>query len=171
MPDDPLDDAQIPRGIAEGGERAEVALVHFDGACQTVDGVRVATYGYTVVSASGHREGRGLAVPPGAPHATNNVAEYCAAIRALEELRAEGYAGKVLVRGDSQLVLRQMDGSYAIRSEHLKAYHERLRQLVSGFSEVRFEWVPRSQNAIADALSKQALAEEREALRSSGSYR
>ncbi|EQD71040.1 ribonuclease H [mine drainage metagenome] len=54
---------------------------------------------------------------------------------------------------------RQISGEYAVRKEHLKEYHRWLTTLSKGFSEVRFEWIPRAQNLRADELSKQALAE------------
>ncbi len=162
-----VDDAEIPRGVAEMGDREE-AIVHFDGACQPARGGGVATYGFTIDSAHGHIEDAGLAVPPGAVHATNNVAEYCGAIRALEQLLEDGYRGRVIVRGDSQLVIRQMTGEYEVRAEHLVAYRERLRQLLGAFSLVRFEWIPREENQRADELSKRALADE---LRRSGRLR
>jgi ribonuclease HI len=119
----------------------------------------VATYGFTIVGAGLLYEGRGLAVPPFHPRSTNNVAEYVGAICALEWLLRAGYAGPVVVLGDSQLVVRQFNGEYRVRKEHLKAYHERLRQLAGRFSSVKFEWVPRERNRRADELSKLALEE------------
>ncbi len=87
------------------------------------------------------------------------MAEYVAAIRALEWLAEHGYRGAVRAYGDSQLVVRQMDGSYRVRAEHLRAYHDRLRQLTRSFASVEFEWVPRERNERADELSKRALEE------------
>lgn len=121
----------------------------------------MATYGFTVDGAGLFHEESGLAVTPWTPSATNNVAEYTAAIRGLEWLRAQSYDGLVILIGDSQLVLRQMRGEYAVRASHLRAYHERLGQLAGGFEGVRYVWVPREQNARADALSKIALEEAR----------
>ena len=153
------EDAVLPRASFVW---PSAVTVHFDGACQPPRGGGVATYGL-VVSGPGvdHRE-HGLAVPRGVPHATNNVAEYVAAIRGLEWLRSAGYQGRVTLQGDSQLVIRQMIGDYRVKKEHLRAYHEQLARLVQFFEEVRFEWVPREQNTEADALSKLALRGEME---------
>jgi ribonuclease HI len=63
------------------------------------------------------------------------------------------------VEGDSQLVIRQMNGEYEVRAEHLKAYHDWLAQLARSFPKVEFRWVPREENAMADALSKRAVEE------------
>jgi ribonuclease HI len=98
-------------------------------------------------------------VPPFHARATNNVAEYSGAICALEWLVRNGYTGEVVVRGDSQLVVRQMTGEYRVRKEHLQAYHDWLKQLTLRFPKVEFHWVPRAQNQRADLLSKQALEE------------
>jgi ribonuclease HI len=154
---DPID-AQLPRGTAV---LASGVRVHFDGACDPSPGGGIATYGFVAEGEAMVYEEHGLAVPPWSPRATNNVAEYVAAIRALEWLRGRGYLGSVLVQGDSQLVIRQMNGEYAVKAEHLKEYHDFLALLASGFEEVRFEWVPREENTRADALSKQALEEAR----------
>ena len=151
-------DAALPRGSAMASE--PLAVVHFDGACQPPAGGGIAAYGFTVTGAGiAHEEG-GLAVRPGSPASTNNVAEYTAAIRALEWLLARGYEGPVVLHGDSQLVVRQMRGEYRVRAPHLLAYHERLAQLAGRFRSVTFVWVPRSHNTRADALSKLAIARE-----------
>jgi ribonuclease HI len=132
--------------------------VHFDGACQPAHGGGVATFGFTVEGDLVGEE-KGLAVAPWSPRATNNVAEYVAAVRALEWLRSRGFAGTVILLGDSQLIIRQMRGEYAVRTEHLRPYHEHLQALARGFAHVDFQWVPREENRRADALSKEALAE------------
>lgn len=149
-----MDDREIPRGVATLPGTVEV---HFDGACEPARGGGVATFGFHLEGAGYLHEDCGLAVRPFSYHATNNVAEYVAAIRALEWLAAHGYHGDVNLVGDSQLVIRQMQGEYAVRKEHLKAYHQHLGQLVQKFRRVEFRWVPREQNGRADALSKMAL--------------
>lgn len=133
--------------------------VRFDGACQPARGGGIATFGFTVEGEGLDHEGSGLAVPPWSPQATNNVAEYSAAICALEWLLGQGYAGPVLVLGDSELVIKQMNGDYEVRAEHLKAYHDRLAQLGAKFADVKFVWVPREDNRRADELSKIAIEE------------
>ncbi|HTP55625.1 MAG TPA: ribonuclease HI family protein [Thermoplasmata archaeon] len=149
------DDGAIPRSVVPAA--AVPAIVHFDGACQTVGGRRVAAYGCTVEGPGLAHEESGLAVPPDHPRATNNVAEYVGAIRALEWLTAVPYRGEVVVFGDSELVVRQMRGEYEVRADHLRPYHERLRQLVDRFSHVEFRWLRREENRRADALSKDGI--------------
>jgi len=152
------DDRALPRGIATLDPSAAM-LVHFDGACQPPNSAGVAGWGYVIEAPGVHYEDHGLATTPYSPHSTNNVAEYVGAIRALEHLRSMGFTGEVLVKGDSELLIRQMNGEYQVRAEHLKAYHDRLHQLAAGFRKVEFRWVPREENTVADALSKRAVEE------------
>lgn len=154
-----MDDLRIPRGVATGS--AEPVEVHFDGACEPARGGGIATYGFTIHGAGFHHEDLGLAVPPFHVRATNNVAEYVAAICALEWLVRAGYTGEVVLYGDSQLVVRQMSGEYEVRAEHLRPYHERLRQLTGLFSRSEIRWIPREENQRADTLSKEAIARAR----------
>lgn len=147
-------DEEIPRGTVVAPPLVEV---HFDGACEAGRGGGVATYGFTVEGSGLDHEESGLAAPPGSVRATNNVAEYVAAQRALEYLVERGYRGSVVVVGDSQLVVRQIRGEYEVRAEHLAAYHAHLSALAKRFEHIEFRWVPREQNQRADRLSKEAL--------------
>jgi len=149
-------DPELPRGVALPG--ADPVVVHFDGACQTIRGQRTAGYGCTIDGGGFRHEECGLAVPPGHLRATNNVAEYVGAIRALEWLVTTPYRGEVVVIGDSELVVRQASGEYEVRADHLRPYHERLRQLAGLFRRVEFRSIPREENRRADALSKAGIA-------------
>ncbi|MDE1819446.1 MAG: ribonuclease HI family protein [Euryarchaeota archaeon] len=144
---------------------AAQVVVHFDGACQPPNSSGIATWAFTVEGAGLDREDSGLAAPPFSPGSTNNVAEYTGAIRALEYLLARGYRGPVLVMGDSELVIRQMEGRYQVRKDHLKSLHRRLSALAGQFApSIRFISVPRERNTRADALTKEAIDKARRAL-------
>ena len=134
-------------------------VVHFDGLCEPNPG-GVATYGF-VVTRGGKKvhEGYGLACAPKTPACTNNVAEYTGLIRALEYLAGEGAAEPLLVRGDSELVLKQLRGEYKVKSPLLAPLYRRVGELASKFPSVRFEEVPREENREADALTNLAYAE------------
>jgi ribonuclease HI len=88
--------------------------------------------------------------------ATNNEAEYRAAIAALEAALALG-ARRVDLRMDSELVVRQMSGRYRVRNPRLARLHARMLALRQRFEEVVVRHVPRSENQLADALASQAL--------------
>ena len=83
-------------------------------------------------------------------------------LRALEFLvEAKLTAEAVIVRGDSELVIRQLRGEYKVKSANLAPLHAKARELSFRFGSLRFEWVPREQNRDADALTNQAYAEYR----------
>jgi len=151
-----VDDQNLPRGVAAP---TGSVTVHFDGACQSTEVGTVATFGFTVDGGGFHAEEGGLCLPPNHARATNNVAEYTAAIRALEWLSGQGYEGDVVVQGDSQLVVRQMTGEYRVEAEHLVPYHTWLNELGRRFRSVKYEWVAREENERADELSKRAVAD------------
>ena len=87
---------------------------------------------------------------------TNNVAEYTALIRALEEAKALG-ARRVEAFSDSQLLVRQMSGQYRVKHPGLKPLHLRAAELARGFERFAFTHVPREQNRDADRLANEAL--------------
>ncbi len=88
---------------------------------------------------------------------TNNEAEYMGLIAGLEEALQRG-ATRVHVRGDSQLVLRQLEGEYAVRAANLRPFYDEARALLKRFEDVRLTWVRREANGEADAAARDALA-------------
>ena len=87
---------------------------------------------------------------------TNNVAEYYGLITALDYAAAQGI-DRLLVRSDSELLVRQMQGRYKVKSPDLRPLYERARKLANGFAYFAVEHVPREQNSEADALANLAL--------------
>ncbi|HEV2474555.1 MAG TPA: ribonuclease HI family protein [Chthonomonadales bacterium] len=83
---------------------------------------------------------------------TNNVAEYTAMIRALEEARALG-CNSVKVYTDSELMARQLNGLYKVKSAHLFPLFARARLLLQQFRKATVTHVPREYNCRADKLS------------------
>jgi ribonuclease HI len=88
--------------------------------------------------------------------ATNNVAEYTALVRALERA-AQLDGDRLHIRSDSELLVRQMTGQYRVKNEDLLPLYQEAKELCRKFHSVRFEHVPRAQNARADQLCNQAL--------------
>lgn len=91
---------------------------------------------------------------------TNNVAEYRGCIAAISRLKAWGVQRAVL-RLDSELVVKQINGQYKVRQPHLKPLVQEAQDLRKGFVELRIEHVPRAENRIADALANAALDGQR----------
>ncbi len=133
--------------------------IHFDGLCEPNPG-GVATYGF-VVRRDGKKihEGHGLACAPRTPQCTNNVAEYAGLIKALEYLASLKDPGPVVVRGDSELIIKQLRGEYKVKSPLLAPLYRRVGELAARLPSVRFEEVPREENREADALTNLAHAE------------
>jgi ribonuclease HI len=88
--------------------------------------------------------------------ATNNVAEYRALIAGLEAAGQYG-ARRLVVRADSELLVRQLEGRYRVKSAHLRPLYEEARALLAGYDEVDLGHVRREENADADALVNAAL--------------
>jgi len=88
--------------------------------------------------------------------ATNNVAEYHGLLAALGFALGHGH-GDLLVRSDSQLLVRQMQGLYRVKHPGLRPLHERATALARRVGRVRYEHVGRDQNARADRLANQAM--------------
>ncbi|RVW63424.1 hypothetical protein CK203_055893 [Vitis vinifera] len=57
------------------------------------------------------------------------------------------------VFGDSNLVLRQIQGEWKTRDVKLRPYHAYLELLVARFEDLRYTHLPRAQNQFADALA------------------
>ena len=87
---------------------------------------------------------------------TNNVAEYRALLLALEE--AEKLSpSSVTVRSDSELLVRQMNGLYKVKSEHLKPLVLEAARRLRRFPAARILHVGREENGTADLLANRAI--------------
>lgn len=83
---------------------------------------------------------------------TNNVAEYTALIRGLEEALRLG-ADEVEISTDSELMARQISGVYKVKAEHLKDCYARAMSLLQTFRRATISHVVREHNRLADKLA------------------
>lgn len=90
--------------------------------------------------------------------ATNNVAEYTALLLALEQAQALGCA-EVEVYSDSELMVRQIQGTYQVKHPSLRPLHAKARERIAGFRRFDIHHVPREKNAEADALANRGIDE------------
>src|SRR2546421_2011936 len=88
--------------------------------------------------------------------ATNNVAEYKALITALTEAQKLG-AKKIIIRGDSELIIKQMRGEYRVKHPDLKDLYDEAQWLLHKFDEARIEHNLRHKNESADKLANLAM--------------
>ena len=90
---------------------------------------------------------------------TNNEVEYEALLKGLE-LAKSVEAELILIMGDSQLVIGQVNGTCEAKEERMRKYLNRVVRLVKKFKEVDFVQIPREKNLEADTLAKEVSANE-----------
>lgn len=139
---------------APRGPQVEELHLHIDGGCrgnpgEAGFGVHVTTPdGSEVVELYGYL---GLA--------TNNIAEYQALLHGLRYALGRG-ARRVKVFSDSELVVRQIAGSYRVKHPAMIPLHREATGLMRQFAEVTVTHVRREQNKDADRLANRALDEK-----------
>ena len=126
-------------------------VVHVDGGARGNPGPAAAA---AVISTPDGEEIGDAAERIGA--ATNNVAEYRALLLGLRRARELG-ATEVEVVNDSELIAKQVTGSYRVKNADLKPLHAQALEALRGFERWSIRSVPRAENAGADALVNQAL--------------
>ena len=87
---------------------------------------------------------------------TNNQAEYRAIIAALEKAISLG-AHQVIIKSDSELVVKQLNGLYRVKHVALRPLYLEVLRLTGALEGFNISYIPRTQNTAADALANQAL--------------
>jgi len=141
---EPRDLEALLRG--EGGR----AHVYFDGGARGNPGP--AGIGWVIVTSDGIIDEGSQAIG----RATNNQAEYEALIAALEAAKAYGY-DEIHVRGDSELIVKQVRGEYNTNNPELRERRVTVHELLSQFDDWTLEHVPREVNSRADGLANDAM--------------
>jgi ribonuclease HI len=90
--------------------------------------------------------------------ATNNVAEYTAALRGLERARELG-AKEIVLRSDSRLLIEQLAGRFKVKNPTLQLLHKEVRTIATAFERVDYEHVRRERNVEADRLANAGVDE------------
>jgi probable phosphoglycerate mutase len=88
--------------------------------------------------------------------ATNNVAEYNGLLAALRYAIDHGYRD-IVVRSDSELLVKQMLGAYRVKHPGLQPLYGQAKLLAAKLGRVRFQHVRREFNAHADRLANTAM--------------
>ena len=140
-----------PRLFAEPEKPTDVFVAHIDGASRGNPGP--ASYAVLILRPDGDVAAR---LQKAIGQATNNVAEYYALIAALDYAQTHRIT-KLRIRSDSELLVRQMQGHYRVKSLSLRQLHERARRLAASLAYFAIEHVPREANREADALANEAL--------------
>ena len=93
-------------------------------------------------------------------HATNNIAEYTAALLGISRAIELG-ATEIELRADSKLVIEQLAGRYKIKNTELKKIYIHIQELVGKWDgEIAYTHVYREDNTEADRLSNVAMDED-----------
>jgi ribonuclease HI len=88
---------------------------------------------------------------------TNNVAEYSGLIYGLEEAVRQNIK-QLSIKGDSELVIKQVNGVYKVKSPAMIPLYTRVKELQKNFERIEFVHVYRDKNKRADELSNDGLA-------------
>ncbi|TGK86340.1 ribonuclease HI family protein [Leptospira bourretii] len=88
-------------------------------------------------------------------NATNNVAEWQALYRGMEEAINQNLQ-KIRFRLDSELVVKQMKGEYKVKNKDLLVFKNKCDSLKSSFQNFEIQYIPREQNSRADQLANLA---------------
>jgi ribonuclease HI len=144
------DPAKLEGLLREGGGRAHV---YFDGAARGNPGP--AAVGWVIVTSDGIVAEGGKQIG----RATNNQAEYEALLQALAVADDYGFE-EVDVRGDSELIVKQVRGEYDTNDPDLREYRVDVRELLTRFGEWSLSHVPREINDRADELANEALDDD-----------
>jgi len=88
--------------------------------------------------------------------ATNNVAEYRAAIEGLRAAAAIG-ADEVVLKADSRLMIEQLRGKFRVKNPTLQVLHAEARRELARFGRVRLVHVARELNKAADKAANEGV--------------
>ena len=145
-----------------------VYKAYFDGSCGPKNPGGTAGYGAVIFQRKKRiwEHSEVYRPPPGKERQTsNNLAEYLGLIAILEHfIHMETQNEPIMVYGDSKLVIQQMTGQWKIREGIYEPFAQRAKILAKEFSLIGWQWIPRSQNTIADGLSKAHLPTEKKAV-------
>ena len=137
-------------GDVEGMEDSKKWVVHVDGSStQHAGGI-----GVVLQSPEGDKLKHKIHLQY---QATNNEVEYEAFLKGLESVKSVE-AKSILVLGDSQLVIGQINGTYEAKEGRMKKYLEKVLCLVKKFKEANFVQIPKEENMEVDTLAKEASA-------------
>jgi ribonuclease HI len=89
-------------------------------------------------------------------NATNNVAEYNGLLAALRYAQAHGH-GKVRIKSDSELLVKQLKGEYRVKNPGLLLLYQQARAIAESLERISFEHVRREHNKDADRLANLAM--------------
>jgi ribonuclease HI len=150
---DPFTDEPLEVESTLPGEEAPgLWVMHFDGAFNLPD----AGAGVVLTSPSGDKLFYAIQLCFKPEHkVSNNIAEYEGLLAGLRAANALGIK-RLVIKGDSQLVVNFSNKCYTPKDEHMSAYLEEHRMMEKCFQGLKLKHIPRGENAEADEIAKHA---------------
>lgn len=140
-----------PTNNVEGAPDLVRVFLHTDGACRGNPGPSGAGWVFSEPGGSVFRRGGSFL-----GRATNNEAEYVAAILGLEDAVKAGFL-EVVLHADSELMVKQINGVYRVKNPRMQELHRQLKALASGFRVFKAVHVRREFNQEADREANRAI--------------
>lgn len=145
-----------------GIDMTHKVVIHCDGLCEP-NPHGVMAYAFIVFDPPADDDNAMIAYQESAafnpsPNNTNNVAEYVAIGKALAWLEGRKHLHPALIRSDSQVVVNQINGVFAVHEPTLKRLHARATELMQA-TGATLEWVRRNhpKQQEVDALGRRAV--------------
>lgn len=135
---------EAPKDIIEG------ELFFDGGTTENGKSSSIGTWGYVLIVGKKTIKNGGRIAGYGT---TSNEAEYHGLIYGLEAARSHGIR-LLNVYGDSKLVINQMKGLWRTKAPNLKKLNRQSFLIKSRFSKVKFTWIPREENHLADEMAR-----------------
>ena len=142
--DDPAQSAAI--------DPSRVYLLRFDGGSRGNPGVAAA--GMVIYDDEGQEIWSGWKFHEEA--ATNNFAEYLGLLCGMRCIESFGIR-RLIVEGDSQLIVRQLNGEYRCKEETLKKFYYAITEMAERLDYFEIRHIPRAENKRADWLANHAM--------------
>ena len=129
----------------------EKIIIHTDGGSRGNPGPAAA--GFILTDPTGNQlQAKAFFLPP----TTNNMAEYTGVVKALEAAKRIG-AKQLMILSDSELLVKQVNGEYKVKSEQIRPLFRKTVNLLNEFENWKVQHITREENKEADLLVNRAL--------------
>jgi ribonuclease HI len=112
--------------------------------------------GWMLLDHEGREVGRYYSRVAEGSRVTSNQAEYEGLYRGLRSAYEEGMR-TLIIKGDSELVIRQIQGQYQVRSDNIVMYYDKVMKELKKFRKYHLQHIPRDLNTVCDGLAKDAI--------------
>jgi ribonuclease HI len=132
--------------VGENAPQVKLATMHFDGGGQSPGPV-------TAACAVELSDGSFVEGVRRFDQGTHNTAEWQALILGLRLALTHGER-QVVVKGDSMLVVNQVNGEWKTKNPALQSLRTQAEELLAQFESWSVEWIPRKENRRVDELGR-----------------